>query len=648
MPPPKEPSPPPPSAPAPAPGVAPNRAGLPPPRTPPAGPRPPLPATGPRPAPGTQPPPNAGGLRAPSPPSHNASGVRPAGAPQPMPPQPSGPSGVPQPIGGPFSSGSATAPHGPSTAPHGAASGGASSSGAPFGDPYGAPNPFGSPSAPASAFPSGPTQPNPGSTDPQFGLPQARVVQGTFGPQTLEGDDDLDLVPGSQFVKFLKISARRAFRLRIEPTEVLPSERSALVASSPPVTDPNLQAFLAWRRSVLFLVATSLALLTFIGLIDSLRGTNVPMPIRMVRLAPALAEGVFCYICWIQLKKWTQWRKQRRLLFYGWLLFLITPFVVFVYPLQSIVGDLAHKGPAMLALGWDGAYRQAVAPFVFAMLAMLQLAPKAISLMPGLTRASLVIKLLFPGVSGPGWLIAAAAPLYALLAYVILIIPYQFTGSGYFVFGILGVIAGQLVLARAGTSLAKPMSEDEALAAIKRVRKVYISVMVVSGLLIIVALWHLVDVFHLRTTDVFLAVMKFETNVLILTMIGADLVITYLDRARSVTAGRGHVEVESEVKIAAFRSRRSSASSRRTCRRRPAPRRSRYPTGATSTANPTRAPPPGRSVIHAPPPWATAIRDTSARPSPRPPPLDGTNARNASARRSAATPGPASSTSTAT
>lgn len=360
-------------------------------------------------------------------------------------------------------------------------------------------------------------------------------------------------MPGSQFVKFLKISSKRAFRLRIEPSEVLPSERASLIAAHPPILDSNLQAFLAWRRSVLFLVACALIPLTMIGLIDAMRGTNVPMPIRLVRLAPALAEGLFCYICWGQLKRWAHWRTQRRKLFYGWLFFLITPFVVFVYPLRTIFDQLiASKGQALLALGISGTYKQAVMPFMFAMLAMIQLAPKAISLMPGLIRASLVIKLLFPGSSAPGWLIALAAPLYALLAYVILIIPYQFTGSGWFIAGIIGVIAGQAVLARAGFSLARPLLEEEALTHIKKVRAYYVTVMVVSAVLIVVALGSLVSQINLRATDVVMAVLKFETNVLILTMIGADLVVTNLDRARSATAGKGHVEEQSEVKIAAF------------------------------------------------------------------------------------------------
>jgi hypothetical protein len=145
-----------------------------------------------------------------------------------------------------------------------------------------------------------------------------------------------------------------------------------------------------------------------------------------------------------------------------------------------------------------------------------------------------------------------AAPLYALLAYVILIVPYQFTGSGWFIAGVLGVIAAQSFLARAGFALAKPMDEAEALLHINRVRKYYMGVMMFSAVLIVVALGSLVAKLNLRATDVITAVMKFETNVLILTMIGADLVVTNLDRARNYTAGRGHVEEQTEVKIAAF------------------------------------------------------------------------------------------------
>lgn len=375
----------------------------------------------------------------------------------------------------------------------------------------------------------------------------------------------LDEIPARSFVKFLKISARRAFRLRIDPAEVLPAERYQLAHANPPITDPNLQAFLAWRRSVLFLVTCALVPLTLVGGWNALSG-SLPGPIRFVKTAPVAAEAVFLLVCWSQLKRWDHWRTQRRWLFWGWLLFLLTPFLVFIYPLRSILDDLPQtragvsaKVQAMREMGIGGAFAegkrmkdQILMPFAFSMIAMLQLAPKAISLMPGLVRASMVVKLLFPGSSAPGWLIAMAAPMYSLLAYVILIIPYQFTGDGRFITGILLVVVGQAVLARAGFRLARPLSEAEAVRYIKQVRLVYMLTMLLSAVLIVAALFGLVRTLDMRISDVVLAVLKFESNVLMLTLIGADLVVTNLDRARTYTAGADHVEEDAELKIAAF------------------------------------------------------------------------------------------------
>jgi hypothetical protein len=392
---------------------------------------------------------------------------------------------------------------------------------------------------PAFVAPPSPLAPTP----PQLG------ALGQPGPSP---GDSMEEVPGSQFVKFLKISSRRAFRLRIEPGEVLPTERASLERAQPPILDANLQAFLAWRRSVLFLVAVALVPLSIIGLVDAMAG-SMPTAIRIVKLGPALAEGLFCWLCWDQLKRWSHWREQRRRLFWGWLLFMAMPFVVFLYPLRTALEETVRTPvDAFRGLGVAGTYQRAVQPFVFAMIAMLQLAPKAISLMPGLIRASLVIKLLFPGSTAPGWLIVIGAPMYALLAYVVLIVPYQFTGSGWFISGVLGLVVGQALLARAGFSLARPLLEEEALKAIRRVRTYYLAVMILSAVLIVVALGSLVNQLNMRATDVITAVLKFETNVLILTMIGADLVITNLDRARIQTLGKGHVEEQAEVKIAAF------------------------------------------------------------------------------------------------
>jgi hypothetical protein len=439
-------------------------------------------------------------------------------------PSPSGPSAAPLAHSGP--SEAPLIPSGPSAAPQ------------PVPSSLGPTGPHSEPVATSQPYLEGPV-----------GAPPQYESHPLGGPREWGVGAVIDEVPGSKFVSFLKISAKRAFRLRIEPTEVLPSERESLEQASPPIVDTNLQGFLAWRRSVLFLVAVALVPLTIIGFLDAML-VGQATPIRVVKMAPVLAEMVFLGICWSQLRNWAHWRKQRRLLLWGWLLFLATPFIVFVYPLRSVF-DSAFSIEDARAMSLTGVTAK-LAPFKIAMIAMLQLAPKAISLMPGLIRASLVIKLLFPGSPAPGWLIVVAAPLYALLAYVILIVPYQFTGSGWFIAGVIGIVAGQAMLARSGFALAHPLTQDEALVAIKRVRTVYLTVMIASAILLVIALGSLVVQLKMSALDVIMSVLKFETNVLILTLIGSDLVITHLDMARAKTAGRDHVEDEAEAKIAAF------------------------------------------------------------------------------------------------
>lgn len=384
------------------------------------------------------------------------------------------------------------------------------------------------------------------------GVPDAQLLQSESSPieQLAEAVQE---VPG-RFIGFLKISTKRAFRLRIEPREVLPDERQALASANPPIVDDNLQAFLAWRRSVIFLVATILTLLSIIGLIDALSGARVATSIRWVKLLPTLAEVAFCAICWLSLRSWTDWRKHRRWLLLGWLLFMLTPFVVFMYPLKWAVMEAGRAMTAeqMRELGWNGVYNRAVAPFAFAMLSMLALAPKVISLMPGLIRSSMVIKLLFPGAAAPGWLIVMAAPMYAMIAYAILVIPYQFTAEPWFMFGVVMIVLAQVLVTRSGFALAKPLTQEETLRHMRRVRVFYTVLLVIAAASIIGGLGLLVDLLNMKWTTVITTFLKFEANVMILTIIGADLVVTNLDRARGYTEGKEHIEQETEIKIAAF------------------------------------------------------------------------------------------------
>ncbi len=353
-----------------------------------------------------------------------------------------------------------------------------------------------------------------------------------------------------------KRSIGRALRLRIEPHEVSPKERAALLAANPPVTTPYLQAFLAWRRSVLFLVAVALIPLTLLRLHDAF-DEGFPEPLRFILLVPAAAEGLLCIVCWYQLKNWTHWRKQRRSLLRVWVLFMAAPFLVFLVPVDSIIqGMLESQGGTDAwggAAALDGA---AVAGVVVALkttlaiYALLTLAPKAVSLLAGTIRAGIVTKMLFPGTSGPGWIVVLSTPLYTLFVFTLLIVPYQLTGSGWYLGAMIALAAAQLALGRAGYALAKPTTHDEAVKLVSKARAAYLLSMIAFGACLLVALGSLAG--KLGASTIVTTALSFETNVMILTLIGSDLVIGALARGRGLQTGTQHLVDESNAQLTAF------------------------------------------------------------------------------------------------
>src|SRR6185503_13060018 len=140
-----------------------------------------------------------------------------------------------------------------------------------------------------------------------------------------------------------------------------------------------------------FLVAIALVPLTLLRFYDATKDT-MPEQIRFLQIIPASAEAALCLVCWYQLKHWTSWRRQRRTLFRTWLIFMAAPFLVFLVPVHEIAREAAMR---------TGDESARLLPIIVAVLALLTLAPKAVSLLAGTIRAAIVTKMLFPGTAGP-------------------------------------------------------------------------------------------------------------------------------------------------------------------------------------------------------------------------------------------------------
>jgi len=322
----------------------------------------------------------------------------------------------------------------------------------------------------------------------------------------------------------------RAFRYRIDPTEVTDHERDKLLAAG--ITSPTVQAFLAWRRSLLLLAAIGILPVLGLRIYDTTKQEGNPGTLNALLAAQLVVDIIFALILWSQIGKWTNWRRQRRVIAFGWVLYFIMPFLIWLYPVRTIFDD---------ALGQQGALdptATAAAHMLFGVLAsfaaMVELAPRAVALLPGILRGSITAKLLFPGASGPGWLVLLLAPIYATIMYIVLLIPYQVTASGFFVAAMAGFIGAQLWMGRMGFKLARPERIDEALALVKRIRGTYLLLNLFGIVFAVVGVYQLfdqLDIPYVQMAKLFINVL---VSVLLLTLVATDIIVANLARGQAL------------------------------------------------------------------------------------------------------------------
>ncbi len=286
-------------------------------------------------------------------------------------------------------------------------------------------------------------------------------------------------------VQFLKISLRRAFRVRIDPREVLEDERAALGRAG--ITDPVMVGYLAWRRSVLFGFAAFLVPLIILRAVEVFDKSNLPAyfsegagTVQGLNIVALIVDAGFCGLCFWQWTKWTDYRQQRRLLTFGWLAFFFVPFVLYLYPLRTTMANGDGKDGVGLGM-------------VFTVQTLLVLAPRALALLPGVMRSSLVTKYLFPNSPAPGWVLVAVAPLFGLFTLVVLVVPYQLSGSGFFVLALGGFLTCAYFQIKAGLELNRPIDREQFGKILQKTRTPYYVGLAVGALFVLIGLAELID-----------------------------------------------------------------------------------------------------------------------------------------------------------
>ncbi|MEZ4360860.1 MAG: hypothetical protein R3B48_11825 [Kofleriaceae bacterium] len=362
-----------------------------------------------------------------------------------------------------------------------------------------------------------------------------------MAPLSLDLSQPLTLGPGASAARSMSAPAggflillRRALGLRVEPGGALPTEQAALELTN--LADPHVQAFLAWRRAVLLCSAIAMIPLVLLRLIEVLSADGMPGALTAVHLLAVLAEGAFCGLLWMQLPRWTRWQAQRRTLQLGWLAMMAAPLVAYLVPVGSVV-----SGPAGPALGLG-----------YSLYALLVLGPRVLAILPGLVRGSIVAKLLIPGTPAPGWLIAGSGPLTGVLIYLVFLVPFQVTGSGYFVIAMLALLGAQLPILRVGQRLARPTTHLEAATAVARARTTHGLAAGIGGLVALIAFARMTSDLHLSGLVVFDALLALAVHTLLATLIGADLLMSSLMRGDAISIDAQAAIQESEQRLATF------------------------------------------------------------------------------------------------
>lgn len=336
---------------------------------------------------------------------------------------------------------------------------------------------------------------------------------------------------------------KRAFRADVTPGELLPDEQTAIEVEQIHAGSEPLKRVLLWRRGALLAALVFLVPSTLVHLVRDLvgfggeGGANALSGLYFLVTVANIGLVIGAFVAF---RGWERWGRSRRVLFWSWLIAFLVPFAVALAPLRTFVEG--------------GGAAQALVGVIGALNAVIALAPKALSLVPGLLRAALTAKALFPGSATPGWLILLATPYYLLLLFVVMLMPYQLAGGGLMALALFCFLGAPIFLIVAGRKLSAPNDLTTALDTIHKTRTATMILNGAGGLFLFIGLIDLVSTLKLNPLDAVAPIIGIIANVFVLGVIGVDTTLVALTRANAAreTPEQAVARAAFEADMAAF------------------------------------------------------------------------------------------------
>ncbi|QJW96841.1 DUF4339 domain-containing protein [Frigoriglobus tundricola] len=269
--------------------------------------------------------------------------------------------------------------------------------------------------------------------------------------------DDAEPSGMPDWLQLIPVLIRRATnpdRSRIAP---VPDEESALGRAG--VMDPTARKFAVWRRSVLFVAAVPCAFAALFGLVDMI-GMNkeerepfstfglLLLYLQAFALFSLPAAAVLGALSYDRLAASARWVLVGGLVSFG------VPLAVAFVPGDWLI-DL--KMTSSTTVQEAEAARGAVGA-VLGVQFYLLLMPAVLSLLPAVSRACVLMKLLLPESLVPGWGLVTSIPLCALLTLSTFVMLYHLAGNALLITGLLLWVGAPLLYLTRFDLLTRPIT----------------------------------------------------------------------------------------------------------------------------------------------------------------------------------------------
>lgn len=182
---------------------------------------------------------------------------------------------------------------------------------------------------------------------------------------------------------------------------------------------------------------------------------------------------------------WNRFQTTFRIIVGAFAFSFLIPMVIALCPWSWWGYVEPHYSPTLQPIKY---YRNLIEGFLEAATYLVTLLPTVISLVPGVQRSCIRVKMLSPQSTLPGWILVVASPFYALFLLVVLVSINQFDSHVFFLAGMLLFLLAPLWYCVRGDVLTRPLTSAADFRQIRMVQRVVGLTTLVAGLLILVSL----------------------------------------------------------------------------------------------------------------------------------------------------------------